>query len=755
MLQREILTNYVDLEIIDKILEEFENFFNSKSQRDQVMFYFKVEKYLKNNDLQEIFPEYQINTLTQRLNNSEYIEPTDKEGKYIIYTLTKKGEDYLNKMIKTFLDKNIKYLDYKADKRRHKYENSDLKENTKILLRGLIAANIKPDIEDKIKIDLKDFAEWDFEACDLIYSDFFFAKETIKAHFKEDIEEDIKDEDIKFLNPHESIYKEIHDYNRNFEGLVYTKGLITSKKESIVLQVQNYIYKCNNDACSYSEDEIKITRKIKKCPKCKDSLNLIDTKKINHFESKICNIESGVCFPLVLRDSIAKEFAFIGLGDEIEVIGNLEDKIIKHERGDKEEIVKCLVVNSFRKTDFQKELTKEEVQVAERILKKFQNPKEYLIEAYRDYIEEDWVKELMLLQQLTIYRPETKETPIHFAIMGEPGVGKNELIKLSERYFPVNDTIVGADITDAGFKGTVNRDSGIKEVGLAKKTQNGTIWLNEFDKFVKSNNNGKKAASQLLNASITEQEIRLNKAGIKIQFKNLDLRHNVVFNPIEESIISTGKPAYDFMSQILDKSLLSRMIPLYLKRDKSRSLDVFDLMLKEENRYKIVIDPQEYSILIKYLRNKNISLDTNAKNTLKKVFEKIINSDDNHTISAERIGQILIQLSKAVAKFNNKDICDKESVKEACDLYWKALSSCGIDKNNLETLFMDKNISEIKTKLELKTFILKQIEDNEIFNIEKFENKFNKELLNECILELKKTGDYAEFRKGELKEVKS
>ena len=75
--------------------------------------------------------------------------------------------------------------------------------------------------------------------------------------------------------------------------------------------------------------------------------------------------------------------------------------------------------------------------------------------------------------------------------MGDSGVGKNVLIKISSKYFPRVESIVGADITDAGFKGTVNRDTGIKEIGLAKQCQSGTIFFNEFDKFVKANNQGK------------------------------------------------------------------------------------------------------------------------------------------------------------------------------------------------------------------------------------------------------------------------
>ena len=752
MVQREVLSSFVDLNIVDKLLPEFEEFFNSKSQKDRVMLYYRVEPYLTTKDLEEIFEDIQIKTITQRMNNSEHIIATDKDSRHIIYTLTDKGKFHTDKIIKTFLDKNYKYQEYLDKKRTEKLNNSDLTQTYKKIVAGLITSSIKPDIEGKIKIDLKELAEYDFEACDLIYADPKTAIEIIKEHYKDAVEDAIKTEDIIFLNPHESIYKDIHDYDRDYQGLVFTKGLITSKKESITLQVRNYVYLCSNDSCTYSQDKIITGNKLKTCPKCKTNLNLIDQIKVNHFEAKISNIDSGISFPLVLRDQIVKDFAFIGLGDEIEVIGHLEEKTIKQEKGDKEEIIKCLVVNSFKKTDFQKDLTLEEKKTAERILNKYPNPKDYLMKCFKNYIGDGWIKELFLLQQLTLYRPETKETTINIAFMGEPGVGKDELIRVSKKFFPNNESVGGADITDAGFKGTVNRDTGIKEIGLAKKTQHGTIWLNEFDKFVKSNPNGKKAASQLLNSSITEQEIKLNKAGIKISFPNLDLRHNLTFNPVEESIIDTGKPAYHFMSQVLDKSLLSRMIPLYIQKDKKRSLDVFDLMLQPKEK-ELKLNIEDYKTLIKYLRFKQVFLNSEAKKQLKKVYEDIIQADTNSTISAERIGQILIQISKAYAKFYNFEEVNLSCVQNATSLYWKALSSCGINLNNLENLFLEKSIEEIKTIKDIKIFIINKIKNNNSINLEDIKDLFDPQMLQDSIYQLKQTGDYAEFKKGELKKV--
>ena len=752
MITREILSNYVQEDYLDKILNDFENFFNSKSQRDQVLFYFKVEKYLTNKTLAEIFPDYQVNTLTQRANNSDYLETTDKEGKYLVYTLTAKGENYINKIINTFLDKNNKYQDYLMLNRKKKYEASNLKDNFKQLLVALIDSGIRPNLEDKIIIDLKLLSEFDFEATELIYANFQESLSAIKVYFQNEGLKDLKDEDILFINPQQTIYREIHDYDREYKGLIYTKGLITSKKEAIVLQTIKLWYNCINESCSYSTEKIGSVNVVKKCPRCKSDVLLISKDTVNHFESKIANIDSGVAFPIIFRGSKAREFAVIGLGDEIEVIGHLEDKVIENRKGEKEEIVKCLVVNSFRKTDFVKDLTKEEIAIAERIIEK-NDIKEYLLTPFKEYVESDWFKDLILLQQLTKFNPETKETPINLAIMGEPGVGKNELIKISEKYFPCCDSIVGADITDAGYKGTVNRDTGIKEIGLAKKTQHGTLFFNEFDKFVKSNNNGKKAASQLLNASITEQEIRLNKAGIKLKFEHLDLRHNVVFNPTEEKIADTGKLPHHFMGDVLDKSLLSRMIPIYIPKDKDRSLKVMDLMLEDAKKYKNIV-VEDYQILIKYLRSRDVKLSLKAKNKIKGIFKNILERDENSMISPERIAQVLTQISKACARICNNDEVTGENVKEAYDYYLMALKSTGITLDNLEALFQDKTIEEIKTKKEIKLFIENYLLDNEELIIEDFNTKFNTELFNEAVMDLKKLGDYAEFNKGKLKRIK-
>jgi len=750
----EILNKYSSEKISDIILDDFKVFFNTKSQRDQILCYFKAEPNLTNKDLLELFPSYQVNTLTQRLFNAGYIDAVDKDGKYIIYKITIEGERIVDKMILNFLDKNIQYQDYVVEKRKEKINGTDEKEHIKTLTLALVESNLKPTMDDKIKIDLKEFSQWNYEAAEFIYGNFNESLKIIKEHFKNDVDGEIKDEDIIFINPHQTEYREIHDYDRDFKGLIYTKGLITSKKEAIVLQILKYYYLCLNSNCEYSQKELSSTVKLTKykCPKCKSVLEEIKRDKVNHYESKISNIDSGVSFPLVFRGEKAKQFAFVGLGDEIEVIGHLEDKIVENNKGQKEEIIKCLVVNSFRKTDYQKELTEEEIKISERIIEK-NNIKEYLLSPFVEYIEKDWFKELLILQQLTRYNLDTKETPIHLAIMGEPGVGKNEFIRISEKYFPVCDSIVGADITDAGFKGTVNRDTGIKEVGLAKKTQNGTIFFNEFDKFVKSNNNGKKAASQLLNASITEQEVRLNKAGIKIKFENLDLRHNVVFNPTEERILESGKAPHNFMGEILDKSLLSRMIPVYIPKDKERSLKVMDLMLNDVKLNKN-LNSEEYKTLIKYLRVKQVHITSKAKEKIKSIFKKILQRDSHTMISPERIAQVLTQLSKAVAKLNNREEVLTNDVKQAYDYYFNSLKTTGITLDNLESLFQDKTVEELETEKEVKLFIEKHFADNEILKLDELYKCKNKEIAEKVVLNLKKTGSYAEFNKGELKEIK-
>lgn len=747
----DLLCKYISSDLAEEVKEDFQKFFDDKPQKEKVLSYLKVEKNINSKDLQEVFPDYQVGTLILRLKNSGLIEEVDKEGKLIVYCLSQEGQNKVDKMIINFLDKNYNYQEHLIKSRKEKLESKEDRELIKSILSGIIAANLRFNAEGKLIIDLQELAQYSLDSVDLIYAHFEGSIQIILNYFK-DYKEDLKKEDIIFINAHESLFQKIQQVDRSYEGLVYTKGVITSKKESIKLKVLNYSFSCVNPDCCYYEEKIVSPKKISKCPRCKSGLNVIDKEIINCFEAKITDIDSGVSLPLFVTEDIVKDFSMIGLGDEIEVLGYLEEKAVETVSGQKEHIEKALFVNSYHKTDLIRELSDESKERARKFIDEIEDVREYLLSPFSDYIEKEEIKELVLLQQFTKFNPNKKQTVINLAIMGEPGVGKNELIKISETYFPICDSIVGADITDAGFKGTVNRETGIKEIGLAKKTQNGTLYFNEFDKFVKSSVNGKKAASQLLNASITEQEIRLNKAGIKIKMENLDLRHNVIFNPIEESIIETGKPPYHFMGQVLDKSLLSRMIPLYISRDKGRSKKVFDLMLEKGKRCEDVLI-SDYQNLILYIRGLEVEFTEKAKESLRRVYDKILNQDDSHTISAERIGQILLQLSLACAKMELSCSCKSKHVKKATKIYFDCLKSCGIDSSNLEMLFLDKTQEELKTKKSIKDIIIQEIVTSNVFKVKNFIDKFDPLLLEEVINELKKTNDYAEFRKGELRRV--
>ena len=757
----DILLKYVNEKLAPKVKKEFVNFVTSKSQRDQVLFYFKHENNLVNKTLIEVFPDYEINTLTRRLDNSKFIENVDKEGKAFVYSLTEDGENYLDRKVLSFLDKNFDYKDYLIEKRKTKSNNSSKKDNVKIMAMALYDAEIKPNVKDKIIINMKDLAIYNPDIPDLIYNNFKENIEIIKAVFQDDVQKDLEDEDIVFTNIHDSEFRPIHVFDREYQGLVLTKGLITSKREGIISKTLLFKYRCNNNSCQYHDSDLVSDKALvnKKgegiaCPHCKSPLNLMSEKRINQLESKITDIDTGISFPLHVRYDLCKRFACLELGDEIEVTGFLEDKVVLSKMGIKE-TEKVLVVNNFKTTDYIKELTKEELHDVEQTLIKYEKYEDYLLKPFSEYIESPKVKYLFIIQQLTRWDPVNREVPLNIAMMGEPGVGKNVLIKTAETYFPNCDGIVGADITDAGFKGTVNRETGIKEIGLAKKCQNGTLFFNEFDKFVKSNPNGKKGASQLLNASITEQEIRLNKAGIRIRMSNLDLRHNIIFNPLDEKKVDTEKIAYDHMGEIMDKSLLSRMLPLYINKDNKRSEQVFDLMLGKDDS-KTKLDPKTYKLVIRYLRGRNVEFTQKAKDLLKKIYKEFLKLDKFQAISVERIGQMLTQLSKGVCRLHGKDKCGVVEVKAAHEIYMFALASVGITMDNLEALFLDKSIEQMKTIKDIKLYIEQQLSINGIkeMEIKQLEEQFDKGVLASALEQLKQTGDYFEPHNGKIRRLK-
>ena len=755
----DILYEFIkDKELRDKIFEDFEKFFFSKSQTFQVLTYFFINKEGKADDLSERkeLKDYQISTLLKRLKDNYKLELVDKEGKFHIYKISEKGKEEVGRKINNFITNNFYHKELLADKRKKKVENNSQDEFTRVLISALIDANIREDIKGDININLKKLAETNPEAVDLIYGDYKRAITLIKNYYNSEGSKLIE-ENIIFTDAHESTFNYIPHFDRDTKELIYTKGLVSSKKEIIVSKSYIYNYLCTNNSCKYSSKPLVSSHSLKTkggttCPLCKSPMENILEERINLLESKITDIESGISFHLHILGKKTIDFAYIGLGDEIEVIGHLEDKVIE-DKEHKKEIVKVLVVNSFKTTDYIKDLTCEEKQEVLNNLSNYSTPKDYLLLPFANYIEQDWIKELFLLQQLTKLDNAKREIPLNIALMGEPGVGKNELIKISEEFFPCCDAIVGADITDAGFKGTVNRETGIKEVGMAKKSQGGTIFFNEFDKFVKSNPNGKKAGSQLLNASITEQEIRLNKAGIRIRMKNLNLRHNIVFNPLDDKI-NENKTKYDLMGQILDKSLLSRMLPIYIGKDNARTRKVFDVFIKGGLDTQ-EIEKETYKLTIRYLRALDVEFTTKSEELLKDLFDKILEHDQHSAISVERIAQMILQLCKAYCRLHNKTKCDKQVVEQVQKIYWKCLNTVDISLENMDQLFLEHKPSEIKEMDLIRSYIKSKLvistDTLDISTIKRENDTINNNLIEEVWKDLIKSGDYVELPKGKLR----
>lgn len=753
----DILLKYVDEKLKNQINGSFQDFVLSKSQRDKILFYFIYENNLTNKDLSEIFNDFEINTLTRRLENSKLINTVDKNGKCHIYSITTEGIRTINRKVNSFLEKNYNYKENLMQKRKEVIDKTLLTDNVKEVGRAFFDCQIKPNINDKLIINMKDLAIHNPKVTDFIYNDYLGAFSIIKSIYKEDFDKEIEKEDIIFSNIHESEFRQIHQFDREYKGLIHTKGLITAKKEQIKSKCLNFIYFCVNEDCTHHETLLFSSLELKKskikgfivCPRCKNSLELKEEKRINQLESKIIDVDTGIAFPLYIRNHLVKEFPFLELGDEIEVIGYLEDKVIESKMGIKE-IEKVLIVNSFKQTDYIKDLTPEEVHEVTQVLEKYDVYSDYLLKPFCDYIEEDKIKKLFIIQQLTKWDESKREVPLNIAVMGEPGVGKNVLIKTSETYFPNCDGIVGADITDAGFKGTVNRETGIKEVGLAKKCQNGTLFFNEFDKFVKSNPNGKKGASQLLNASITEQEIRLNKAGIRIRMSNLDLRHNIIFNPLDEKVVNKDRIPYDMMGELLDKSLLSRMLPVYINKDINRSKKVFDLMLSSKENIKKP-NPETYKLVIRYLRGLDVDFTDKAKILLQKIYGEFIKEDKFAAISVERIGQMLTQLSKGISRLNGKSKCGVTEVKEAHEVYMFALKSVGINMTNLEALTLDRSVDDITQIVKIKKYITESLIKSSELTIKELYKMFDmckSENLDVSLKQLYDSKEYIELPKG-------
>ena len=394
---------------------------------------------------------------------------------------------------------------------------------------------------------------------------------------------------------------------------------------------------------------------------------------------------------MVLEDDLVDE---LNPGDKVRITGTL--KTFREERSGK--FKNYIYVNHIEPLEQEFEELQLSEEDEEQIIELSKDPHIYekiikstapSIRGYRD------VKEAIALQlfggSAKQLEDETKlRGDIHILIVGDPGIGKSQILKYVSRLAPRSIYTSGKGTTGAGLTAAAVRDElggWSLEAGALVLGDQGNVCVDELDKMRSEDRSA-------LHEALEQQTVSIAKAGIMATLNS------------RCSVLAAANPKfgrfdrYKVLAEQIDlpAPIISRFDLIFVIEDKpSREGDskLADHILKihQENTVEYEIEPELLRKYIAYARkNANPKLTDEANEVLKEFYVSTRNSNPEEQgavpITARQL-EAIIRLAEACAKIKLKETVDKEDAEKAVRLQLSCLKEVGVDP---ETGEMDADI---------------------------------------------------------------
>ena len=386
---------------------------------------------------------------------------------------------------------------------------------------------------------------------------------------------------------------------------------------------------------------------------------------------------------MILEDDLVDE---LNPGDKVRITGTL--KTFREERSGK--FKNYIYVNHIEPLEQEFEEIHLDPEDEEKILELSKDPDIYekiikstapSIKGYRE------VKEAIALQlfggSTKQFEDETRlRGDIHILIVGDPGIGKSQILKYVSKLAPRSIYTSGKGTTGAGLTAAAVRDElggWSLEAGALVLGDQGNVCVDELDKMRSEDRSA-------LHEALEQQTVSIAKAGIMAtlnsrcsvlaaanpKFGRFD-RYKVVGEQVDlpAPIISR----FDLMFVIEDKP----------SREKDSELAQHILQIHQSESVEYVIEPELLRKYIAYARkNINPKLTDEANEVLKSFYVDTRNSSSNTEenssvpITARQL-EAIIRLSEASAKIKFKEFVEKEDAEKAIKLQMYCLKELGVD----------------------------------------------------------------------------
>ena len=384
---------------------------------------------------------------------------------------------------------------------------------------------------------------------------------------------------------------------------------------------------------------------------------------------------------MILEDDLVDK---LNPGDKVRVTGTL--KTFREERSGK--FKNYIYVNHIEPLEQEFEELQLSEEDEEKIIELSKDPNIYekiikstapSIKGYRE------VKEAIALQlfggSAKQLEDETKlRGDIHILIVGDPGIGKSQILKYVSRLAPRSIYTSGKGTTGAGLTAAAVRDElggWSLEAGALVLGDQGNVCVDELDKMRSEDRSA-------LHEALEQQTVSIAKAGIMATLNS------------RCSVLAAANPkfgrfdSYKILAEQIDlpAPIISRFDLIFVIEDKpSREGDaeLADHILKihKENTIDYEIEPELLRKYIAYARKTaNPILTEEANNVLREFYVNTRNSNPEEQgavpITARQL-EAIIRLAEASAKIKLKDQVEKEDAEKAVKLQMFCLRRVGVD----------------------------------------------------------------------------
>jgi replicative DNA helicase Mcm len=269
---------------------------------------------------------------------------------------------------------------------------------------------------------------------------------------------------------------------------------------------------------------------------------------------------------------------------------------------------------------------------------------------------------------------------IHILIVGDPGIGKSQILKYVSKLAPRSIYTSGKGTTGAGLTAAAVRDElggWSLEAGALVLGDQGNVCVDELDKMRSEDRSA-------LHEALEQQTVSIAKAGIMATLNS------------RCSVLAAANPKfgrfdrYKVLAEQIDlpAPIISRFDLIFVIEDKPTregDSELADHILKihKENTINYEIEPELLRKYIAYARkNCNPRLTDEANKVLKEFYVNTRNNNPEEQsavpITARQL-EAIIRLAEASAKIKLKDTVDVEDASKAVELQLACLKEVGVD----------------------------------------------------------------------------